>query len=234
MKRDIIDLRERGGKVVYWFCDLREPEPSDLGDLIDILFLSNSGQIEDFRNAYHIEKAYYMPQAYTPAFMHRLNLQEIWDIGFAGLLSSKLHSKRTKLLKKLSRKYKVTVRNDVRANIANFYSKSRIAFGMNPDSYKFLFTSNRFFIALGCEAFYCCEWFPGIDKLVRNHEHAIWFKTEKELFDLIDYYLENTEKREAVRKNAQALAHSKHTYSERIKNMLDIIDEKTDEFYGFL
>ena len=234
MEKDIKKLRKKGSKVIYWFCDLREPEPINLSDLIDVMFLSNAGQIEDYRKAYNLEKVYYMPQACTPAFMHRLNLQKVYDIGFTGSLAGDFHRKRAKLLKKLSRKYNIIIKNDIRNNIANFYSKCRIVFGMNPDFNKYLYTSNRFFVALGCGAFYLCQWFPGIEKLAENHKHLVWFKNEEELFKLIDYYLKHDEKREEIAKNGQKLAHSKHTYVHRIQNMLDIIDGKTNKFYGFL
>lgn len=234
MEKDIKDLKKRGGRVIYWFCDHREPEPMDLGELIDVMFLSNADQLEDYRKAYGIDKVYYMPQACTPAFMHRLNLQEIYDIGFTGSLTGRLHKKRTRLLKKLSRKYNVVIKSDTRNYIANFYSKSRIVFGMSLNSDKYLYTSNRFFVALGCGAFYLCELFSGIEKLAQNHKHLVWFETEKELFELIEYYLEHDIERETIRRNAQLLAHSKHTYIARIQNMIDIIDDKTNKFYGFL
>jgi len=236
MKKDINELRKKGCKVIYWFCDLEKPKPMDLGGLIDVMFLSNAGQLQDYQKAYNIEKVYYMPQACTPTFMHRVNVPEVYEIGFAGSLKGPLHKKRARLLRKLSRKYHVKIVNDLRNNISNFYSKCKIVFGTNPDFDKcpYLYTSNRLFVALGCGAFYLCEWFPGIEKLAKNHEHLVWFKSEREMFELIDYYLEHDKKREEIREKAQELAHSKHTYAHRIQNMLDIIDGKADDFYGFL
>jgi SAM-dependent methyltransferase len=234
MAADIDDLRRNSTKVIYWYCDLRRPDPTDLGSLIDFLFLSNAGQLEDYRKAYGIENVFYMPQACTPSFMHRLNIPEIYDIGHAGSLSYGIHNRRTALLKKLSREQNIIVKDNVRNYISNFYSQCKLVFGSNPDYTKYLYTSNRFFIALGCGALYLCEWFPGIEKLVKNQEHLVWFKTKNDLYHLIDYYLKNNEKRHEIRKNAQKLAHEKHTYIARIENIFDIIDGKTSKFYGFL
>jgi len=234
MDHDIRQLRRNGAKVIYWYCDLRKPNHIDLGSLIDFLFLSNAGQLEDYRQAYAIENVFYMPQACTPSFMHRLNIPEIYDIGHSGSLSHGIHNKRTALLKKLSRQHNIKTKDNVRNNISNFYSKCKIIFGSNPDYTEYLYSSNRLFIALGCGTLYLCEWFPGIEKLVKNQKHLVWFKTEKDLYDLIDYYLVNDEERQEVGKNAQNLSHSKHTYTARITNMIDIIDGKTNEFYGFL
>ena len=87
---------------------------------------------------------------------------------------------------------------------------------------------------MGCGAFYICQWFPGIEKLAENDKHLIWFKTENELLEKVDYYLEHKEEREKIRMNAQELAHSKHTFVHRIQNMFDIINGKANGFYGFL
>jgi len=234
MKNDIKYIRKKGSKVIYWFYGLRNPETIDLKELVDIMFISSASQIEDYRKAYNIEKVYYMPQACTPAFMHSVQLPEVNDIGFAGSLTKGIHEKRMKLLQELSRKYNLKVTNTARNNISNFYAKCKIVLGMNPDLLKELCTFNKFFVALGCGAFYLCEWFPGIEKLADNHKHLVWFRDEEELINLIEYYLENDMRRQQIMQNAEELAHSKHTYVRRIQNMLDIIDGKTNDFYGFL
>jgi predicted SAM-dependent methyltransferase len=234
MENDIRALRKSGCKVVYWFCDPREPENLDLENILDFVFISNQGQVEDYKAAYCVDQVYYMPQACSPQFMHRVELQEKYDIGFTGALNGYSHKARTDVLKNLKKKYSVAVKNNVRNNISDFYSKCRIVFGMNSDFNKFLYTSNRLFVALGCGAFYLCQWFPGIQKLAKNHEHLVWFKTHDELFNLVDFYLEDETKRNRIRKQAERLAHSKHTYVMRIQNMMDIIDGKTPKFNGFL
>lgn len=248
------DLKKIGCMIIYWYCDLRGIEgikgvfplgrpvidAKKIGSLLDYIFLSNAGQIEDYKRTYGTEKVFYMGQSCSPTFHHRVNLKEKYDIAFAGKTDKSIfHKERTKLIRKISRHYNTIIRNDVRNNIAEFYSSSKIVFGAEilSEERKFLpylYTSNRFFVALGCGAFYLCQWFPGIEKLAQNHKQLVWFKTEKELFELVDYYLKHDEQREMIRKSAQELAHSKHTYVHRIHNMLDIIDGKTNDFYGFL
>ncbi len=248
------DLKKMGCTVAYWFCDMRGIEgikevvpfkkplvdPRKTGSLIDYIFLSNAGQIKDYKRAYVNEKVSYMGQSCSPRFHHRVKSKEKYDIVFAGDTDNSIfHKERTKLIKKISRHYNVVVRNDVRNTIAEFYSRSKIVFGAdviggNSEFQPYLYTSNRLFVAMGCGACYICQWFPGIEKLAENHKDLVWFKTEKELFKHIDYYLKHDEERETIRKNAQKLAHTRHTHACRIQNMLDIIDGKTDGFRGFL
>lgn len=234
MKSEVIDFRRRGGKVIYWYCDLREPRPRDLGGLIDVIFITSAGQIDAYRRAYGVREVYYMPQACTPAFMHRLPLEEIYDLGLTSSLVPAFHGRRVELLEKLREKYQVAVRHEVRNTVSNFYSKCRLVLGFNAHKTELYYTSNRFYVALGCGAVYLCEWFPGIERLAENGRHLVWFKGEEELFDLAGYYLSHPGEREEIRRQAQELAHARHTYVHRIRNMLDIIDGKTDRFYGLL
>ena len=233
MSEDVKSLRKKGCIVLYWYCDLREPELTDFSKLIDIMFISNAGQIKEYKKAYNINNVHFMPQACTPTFMYDLNLNKEYEIGFAGSSFYRFQTERIKLLNKLKKESKIVIRNKVRNNIANFYSKCKIILGVNSDIVTYLYTSNRFYVAIGCGAFYLCEWFPGIEELAKNHSHLVWFKTEEELFRQIDYYLKHDKERELIQKNAQELAHSKHTYVHRIQNMFDIIDGKTNDFYGF-
>lgn len=234
MSEDVKSLRKKGCIVLYWFCDIREPKLTDFSKLIDIMFISNAGQIKEYKKAYNIDKVHFMPQACTPTFMYDLNLNKEYEIGFAGSSFYRLHTGRKKLLNKLKKESKIVIRNKVRNNIANFYSKCKIILGINSDIVTYLYTSNRFFVAIGCGAFYLCEWFPGIEELAKNHFHVVWFKTEEELFSLVDYYLKHDKEREFIQKNAQELAHSKHTYTHRIQNIFDIIEGKANDFSGFI
>jgi len=234
MKDDITEYRKRGGRVIYWFCDFKKPQKQDFSELIDFIFVTNAGQVEEYREAYNVKNVFYMPQACTPAFMHNLKLEEKNDLAFAGNTFKSVHINRYNLLKKLKKKYKISISSSTRNKISNFYSESKLAFGANQDKNTHLYTSNRFFVAIGCGACYLFEYFPGAEKLVENHKHAVWFHDEKEMLELADYYLKNNEKRLEIRKNAQRLAYGKHTYIIRMQNILDIVEGKTDRFCGFL
>ncbi len=248
------DLKKIGCIIVYWFCDLRGIEgkrgnlplkkpiitPHKFKNLINYIFLSNAGQIEDYKKIFEMENVFYMGRSASKNFHRRVHLEEKFDIVFAGGLGRNIfHKKRTKLLKRISRSYNVQMRNDARNNISEFYSSGKLVFGADiinegSEFQPYLYTSNRLFIALACGACYICQWFPGIEKLAENHKHLVWFKEEKELFEQLDYYLKNDKARETIRRNAQAWAYGAHTHLHRVENILDIIDEKTKNFYGFL
>ncbi|MBU1006793.1 MAG: glycosyltransferase [Candidatus Omnitrophica bacterium] len=228
------DLRKIGSKVIFWFCDPDHPQKKDLSGLVDVMFLSNRGQIPEYREAYNVKKIYYMPQGFDRGAIHRIRLPELYDVGFSGALSAEsLHDTRRELIEAMRSKYSVKVNNNVRNNIAEFYGRSRTVFGVSDFDYE-LYTSNRFFIALGCGACYIAKRFKGIELLAENKKHILYFDTKEEMFDLLDYYLSHDAERENIRSAAEKLALEKHTYAHRIKNILDITDGKTEKFYGFL
>ena len=229
------DLKKTGTKVIFWFTDPTHPEKGlDLSDVVDIMFLSNAGQLDEYKKAYNLNRVYFMAQSYMPNVFHHIDIPEKYDIGFTGALSKdRLHSTRRMILDALSQKYTVKVRNNVRNNVAEFYSESRLVFGTSDFPYQY-YTSNRFFIAMGCGSVYLTKKFPGIDKFVRNKEHVLWFDTDEEMLDLVDFYIKNDAARRKIGENAQKLAQEKHTCVHRVRNMIDIAEGKTEDFYGFL
>ncbi|MEK6732047.1 MAG: glycosyltransferase [Candidatus Omnitrophota bacterium] len=228
------DLKKMGTKTIFWFTDPDTPWQMDLNGILDYMFLSNTGQLEDYKKAFNIKNVYFMAQPCTPSIMHRCNLPEIYDVGFTGALSKdKLHDTRRKVVNDLSGKYNVAVRNNMRNHVSEFYSQSKIVFGASDFKYE-LYTSNRIFVAMSCQRLYLTNKFPGIERLFKNKEHLLWFENYSEAMDIVDYYLKHDSERNRIAENAARIAHAKHTYKERLKNIFDIVEGKTDNFYGFL
>jgi GT2 family glycosyltransferase len=228
------ELKSMGTRVIYWFCDPEHTKKEDLSDIIDTMFLTNRGQIEEYKNAYNLKRVFYMPQGFDPYIQHRLDLPEVYDVGFAGAISDEpLHRTRRKLINALQKKYNLKVSNTIRNNIAEFYNQTKTVFGASDFDYE-LYTSNRFFVALGCGACYVTKKFKGIELLAENKKHLLWFENKEELFDILDYYISHDSERKKIRQAAEKLAFEKHTYEDRIRNILDILEGKTESFYGFL
>ena len=153
-----------------------------------------------------------------------------------GLLdNSRYHKKRTELIKFLKKHFQVKIVNNIFNNLPEFYSRCKIVFGGTPDlNYLELYSSNRLYLALSCGCCYITNHFNGLEKLANNEEHLLWYENRNDLLQIIKKYLNSYELRNEIKKNAENLARSKHTYIIRIKNMLDIINQDTQEFYSFL
>lgn len=249
------DVGVRTFRTLYWFRDLRAPEgvstpvpikpprvdPEKVWGLIDCLFLVAGGELlHQHQQAYKVPRACFMPMFCVPEVSYRRDVPQVHDIVFTGGMDGSLwHRGRTRLIKRMSKRYSVRVRNNAIVDLAEFNSSGKIVFGAGvvgeePAFQPLYCTSVRFWLALACGACYVCQWFPGIDRLVRNHEHLVWWKDERELYQVLDYYLAHDEERERIGRNAQALAHDKHTHVERIQNILDFVEGKVDSFRGFI
>lgn len=248
------EIKDMDIKVVYHFCDLsgiegtstkipiKKPivDPEQIEDLIDYIFITNSGQINEYKKYFKTNNVFFMPHASSPVFHRKLDLPKKYDLTFTGSMDTNIfHKGRTNLLRKIRKKYNLEIRDNARNHVSELYSSSRIVLGLdvvsdNEEFQPYLYTSDRMFVAMSCGAFYLCQWFPGIEKIVKNHHHVVWFKSENELYELIEYFLHDAGKRESIGYNAAELANDKHTHKHRIQNMLDIIDGKTDKFYGYL
>ena len=67
-----------------------------------------------------------------------------------------------------------------------------------------------------------------------NYEKQILsYENKKDLLDEIKKYPNSYELRNQIKNNAENLARSKYNYLLRIRNMFDIINKETEEFYSF-
>lgn len=251
----IDELRYNGTRVVYWFADLRGLEgeittipikhpvtsPIYVGKFIDYIFLSNMGQIPAYKRAYGTDKVYYLPAGCSDQYHRRNNsIESVHDIAFAGDMNRTVfHGDRYLLLNKLQNKYDFIGGTWDRSDISTFYSMAKLAFVADaintiPDMSPKLYSSDRLFIAGGCGACEIIHKFDGLELLVENHKHVVWWESEEEMFNLIDFYLKNDIEREKIRSNAYELMHKKHTHECRMQNMMNIITGKTEEFEGWL
>jgi hypothetical protein len=129
---------------------------------------------------------------------------------------------RGKRLQKLSQMYKM---NDYKRwypkeEITTIYSESKIVINSpaNGD------LNMRVFEAMASGALLVTEAIGNGQKdLFKNGVHLVEYRTEKELFEKVDYYLTHDYERERIARAGQELVLSKHTYKHRVDFILDTI-----------
>ena len=225
-------------KVVYWLWDIITPKYFDFKNIIDYMFVTSKGEIPLYKKTYNLEKVYYIPVAIMPEILCRNKfIKERYDVGFAGQLNLKnpFYAERTKTLNWIKKNYKVKFTHNIYNYVTEEYQQSKIIFAGDPYFKDLeLYASNRPYIALACGSCIITNYFKGLEKLAVNKKHLLWYNNMEELEHLLDEYLSNNTLREEIRQNAEKLAREKHNYVARISNMLDIINQKTEDFYGFL
>lgn len=153
------------------------------------------------------------------------------DLVFVGNL---YNQKRVDLLRKVANKYQLKVYghnyfsdldnggkvfND---DLCKVYSSSKIALGVNS----FIgegYWSNRVYLALGCGAFFLTPYVEGLEDEFENYKHLVWYKTEDEMFELIDRFLKDERQRKEIASNGYKFVHKNYSYQKRTKKLVEEI-----------
>ena len=87
--------------------------------------------------------------------------------------------------------------------------------------------SNRIHLLLGSGAFCISEYIEGIEESYKNKRDCLFFNTKKELYELIDYWIQNKNdlEREKIRYDGFITTHKKHSYEKRIIEFLNHIEK---------
>ena len=225
-------------KVVYWLWDIITPEKFDFNNIIDYMFITSKGEIPLYKRTYNLNRVHYMPISIMPEIIHRNKfIKEVYDIGFAGQLSNSrpLYKERAEMLEFVKQYFSVKIFKKLYNNLPEYYSKCKIIFGGTPFLKDLeLYASNRPYIALAGGCCFITNYFKGLEKLAENEKHILWYHNKDELKYLLEKYIYNDQLREEIKRNAEKLAKEKHNYMIRMINMLDIINDKTKDFYGFI
>ena len=88
--------------------------------------------------------------------------------------------------------------------------------------------SNRIYETLGRGGFAIHPRVEGLDKEFKEFEHFVPYTVGnfKDLKNKIDYYLEDMDSRERIRKDGFDYCHTRHTYTQRVKDLLRVLNEQ--------
>jgi len=82
-------------------------------------------------------------------------------------------------------------------------------------------TSNRIWTTLGCGGLYLGHRTPGLNDLVAQGVYADYFSSVDEAAEKAAWYRSHPDLREGMCARGHAWAHARHTYDQRIKNLLE-------------
>jgi spore maturation protein CgeB len=92
----------------------------------------------------------------------------------------------------------------------------------------------RVFEALGCGSLLVTNRIgPGQDLLFKNGEHLIEYENQKDLIEVVGYYLAHGEERERIAAQGRAQALKKHTYAHRLDYMLSFFKPLAARSFDF-
>ena len=181
---------------------------------IDILLNSTESYIPMFEGL--VNKSYWFPNSYPDDLIYSTNIDKTIDIGFCGNLINRGHL--INHLDKYNIKKDIFVIGDDMVNSINSY---KIHFNCNISND----INYRTFETTGCGTFLLTNYTPGLEKLFEIGKEIVVYDSVEDLDNKTKYYLDNPEERNKIAKAGHERAKKDHTYYERAKKLIDIINE---------
>ena len=181
---------------------------------IDILLNSTESYIPMFEGL--VKKSYWFPNSYPDDLIYPTNIDKTTDIGFCGNVINRGHL--INHLDKYNIKKDIFIIGDDMVNSINSY---KIHFNCNISND----INYRTFETTGCGTFLLTNYTPGLEKLFDIGKEIVVYESIVDMDNKVKYYLDNAEERNEIAKAGHERAKKDHTYYERAKKLIDIINE---------
>jgi len=102
-------------------------------------------------------------------------------------------------------------------------SKVFLAFDSMPHIRRSM--SARMYTAVGCGAFYMCQYVEGIEDVLTPDKEIVTFSSDEEMLDKIRFYLPKDDLRKKIAEAGQTRVLKEHTYEIRMRQMCELIEQ---------
>lgn len=181
---------------------------------IDILLNSTESYIPMFEGL--VKKSYWFPNSYPDDLIFPKKLDKTIDVGFCGNILNRGHI--IDSLDKYSIRKDIFVIGDDMVSAINSY-KIHLNFNISND------INYRTFETCGCKTMLITNYTPGLEKLFDIGKEIIVYDSIEDLDNKVKYYLENEDEINMIAEAGYQRSKREHTYFERAKKLIDIINE---------
>ncbi len=238
----IREIRNVGVKTACFYIDLLDHWPviSQLAPAYDYFFNQDHVVLRKLWRELNLKNCFYMAHSAEPLPSPLANRTNKYEVSFIGTHSNQTYPNREKYLNEvkdlglniwgtdgwrsspLAGCFRGRSYGDQRFDI---YGHSKIVVDINWDVLPAEGLSNRPFEVTGSGACFFVDLVrEDIKRCYEEGKEFVSFKDEKDLRQKIKYYLEHDEEREKIAKAGYIKTVAKHTYIERVKQLLDIIE----------
>jgi len=226
---------ETRAKVGWWMNDLNSPSKVGTGINwgFDYIFLCNMEFFESYKQVFE-RPVFYMPQCGLDS--DNISCRDInWEVLFIGSVAPhRYRNNRKEILEGIGKSFFLKVISEERTSVDQNILYRNTKYNLSISSPLNTTTSNRLFNILASGGFALVSYFPGLEKLFKNHQHLVWFKKSKEAIRWINYYDNNPIKYSRIKRLGHLQYLEKHTAKHRLENMFDIMEGKETKFRGWL
>lgn len=112
------------------------------------------------------------------------------------------------------------------------YSKvvaaTKVGLAYNIENVPMYCSWRRIFNTLACKGFLLIRYFTGLEKVFKNKEHLVWFRSLEEAAALAKFYIINPELRDAIATRGQEEVLQYHTWDIRVERMINLAFKNLD------
>jgi len=198
---------------IFWSIDSHciVDSHSYLCKVINIDILLNSS--EQYIKYFDVKKSYWFPNSYPDDLIYPLGIEKTINVGFCGNDRPEIH-----YLDKFDIKKDLFVIGDDMVRSINSY---KIHFNKNiRDDINY-----RTFETCGCGTFLLTNYTPNLEKLFDIGKEIVIYEDLNDLDEKVKYYLDNPQEREDIAELGYKRVKKEHTYFERCKKLIEIINE---------
>jgi hypothetical protein len=181
---------------------------------IDILLNSTESYLPQFNGL--VNKSYWFPNAYPDDLMYPNNIEKSVNLGFCGNVLNR--GGLIDFLEKYKIQKDIFVIGEDMVNAINSY---KIHFNCNISND----INYRTFETTGCKTLLVTNYTPGLEKLFNIENEIVVYRSLQELDEKVNFYLNNEYERKKIENAGYNKSLSEHTYFERSKKLIKIINE---------
>jgi hypothetical protein len=205
---------------------IRNPYIDEYALFFDYMFVAHIGAVEHYKKLRGGAPTFWLPAACDSEIHADHQIPRIYDVGFIGSINKDRYPERIRILDALSTRYKM---NDYRKHhflheMTKIYSQSKIVVNISHTNH---ILPLRFFEAPASGALLLTSKSDtnGQSNLLRDGEDFVSFDSLDDLLAKIDFYLSNDEKRNRIAQNGKSAVLTKHTYQNRMAEMIQVIQD---------
>ncbi len=209
--------------AVFWVIDTHLKKPykkiKEQAKHYDVVFCAQKDGAERLRREVKVD-AQWLPLGCDPEIHRKINIPKKYDIGFVGRNAQKFS--RGRQLEMLKNKYLNSYIGAADfSRMGEIYSAAKIGFNSSIVND----INMRVFEIMSSGCFLLTNRIKnnGLADLFEEGRHLVTYGNNRQLLELIEYYLKNAEEREKIAAAGYELIIKKHTYFHRVQTLMNYL-----------
>ena len=228
------EIPKNCGKTIYVASDTHLDNGYRLkkAEKFDYVFFNQKSAVDEY-NKTHENKAMWLPHAAEPQAYPKIEIIKKYDVGFVGHHQDTKNYNgftRTDALDRLFKEFPNFYygsrhpgfpEKNLFEDAAKKFSLSKVAFNISIGDD----INMRVFETLSTGSFLLTNWIPTLEYIFDDGKHLVTYSTLDEMVELVKYYLEHDDEREAIAKAGYEEFINNHTYRHRVEKILKTVSK---------